>query len=155
MKYLILSVLCLLIISTGVNAMIETLNLDELVGRSQMVVSARVTAIITVPRTAETSALYADLPEPMTFLDNELEIVDCCKGNLKAGEKVSIRSLGGFEDAAAFALDRVYLLFLAANKEGRYEVVNSPQGCWPVEADGKFGGMGFETTLDQVKAAIR
>ncbi|HNS08536.1 MAG TPA: hypothetical protein PKN29_02490 [Candidatus Ozemobacteraceae bacterium] len=154
MKYLIMAVICLGILSTGVHAMIETLNLDELVGRSEMVVAGKVTAIKPVPRTPETAAIYADLPEQLTFLDNEIEVAESHKGSLKAGDKLSIRTLSGFEDSTTFAADCTYLLFLVT-REGQYEVVNTPQGCWPVEEDGKFGGMGFETTLDQVKAAIK
>ncbi len=154
MKYLIIAVICLGILSTGVHAMIETLNLDELVGRSEMIVTGKVTAIKPVPRTPETAAIYADLPEQLTFLDNEIEVAESFKGILKAGEKLSIRTLSGFEDSTTFVADRTYLLFLAT-RDGQYEVVNTPQGCWPVEEDGKFGGMGFETTMEQVKAAIK
>ena len=154
MKYLILAVICLGILSTGVHAMIETLNLDELVGRSELIVTGKVMAIKPLPRTPETAAIYADLPEQLSFLDNEIEVVESCKGSLKAGEKLNIRTLSGFEDSSAFAADRTYMLFLAT-RDGQYEVVNSPQGCWPVEEDGKFGGMGFETTMEQVRAAIK
>lgn len=154
MKYLIMAVISLGIISTGAYAMIDTLNLDELVGRSEMVVTGKVTAVKPVPRSAETAAIYADLPEELTFLDNEIEVVESCKGKLQAGEKLTIRTLSGFEDSTVFALDRPYMLFLATSK-GEYEVVNTPQGCWPIEEDGKFSGMGFETTMEQVKAAIR
>jgi len=154
MKYLIIAVICLGILSTGVHAMIETLNLDELVGRSEMIVTAKVTAIKPVPRTPETATIYADLPEQLAFLDNEIEVVESCKGSLKAGDKLSIRTLSGFEDSSTFVADRTYLLFLAT-REGQYEIVNTPQGCWPVEEGGKFGGMGFETTMEQVRAAIK
>ncbi|GAB1354974.1 hypothetical protein MASR1M12_37140 [Erysipelotrichia bacterium] len=154
MKYLMMAVLFLGILSTGVHAMIETLNLDELVGRSEMILTGKVTAIKPVPRTPETAAIYADLPEQLSFLDNEIEVIESCKGSLKAGEKLSVRTLSGFEDSSIFVADRSYLLFLAV-RDGQYEVVNTPQGCWPVEEDGKFGGMGFETTMEQVKAAIK
>jgi len=154
MKYLIMAVICLGILATGAHAMIETLNLDELVGRSEMIVTGRVTAIKPVPRTPENAALYADLPGQLSFLDNEIEVAESVKGSLKVGEKLSIRTLSGFEDSTTFVADRTYLLFLAV-RDGQYEIVNTPQGCWPVEEDGKFSGMGFETTIEQVKTAVK
>lgn len=154
MKYLILATICLTILTAGVHAMIVTLSLDELVENSELIVTARVTNIETLEKTAENARLFADLPDEISLVNNQFEIKEFFKGTLPNDEKLTIRTQTGFEDATSFTKESNYLLFLK-RYEDRYIVVNAPQGCWPIEENGKFSGMGHDSTMEQVKAAIK
>ena len=153
MKYFILAAICLGILATGAYAMIETLSLEDLAARSEFIVSVRVVGIEKVARTAQNNALYADVPEELVLMSNQFEVSASHKGALVHGDGLIVETWAGFEDSPVMVPGGSYLLFLVKSENG-YMVVNGPQGCWPIEADGSFSGMGLDISLDQLKSAI-
>lgn len=136
--------LCLVLIGLkGGYAMIETLNLEQLVHGADLIVTGSIAGVKSGGN--ETSGVEV--------IANLFEVKDCLKGDLAAGEKLKIKTWRGIEDNVEFVEDRRYLLFLR-RVENYYEVFNSPQGSWPVETDGSFSAMGYGKTLEQVKSAL-
>ncbi len=144
MKSIILSVICFLMFNAGGYAMIETLSLTELAGASDLIVTGTAVAI----KVVETK------PEGYTVIANLFQVQECLKGQTEAGVQIKIKTLGGLMDSTQFVEGEKFLLFLK-KVENHYEIVNEPQGAWPVEANGSFSGMGSDTTLEQVKTAIK
>ncbi|PKL50295.1 MAG: hypothetical protein CVV42_03305 [Candidatus Riflebacteria bacterium HGW-Riflebacteria-2] len=142
MKNLALT-LFLVMLSMGGYAMIETLSLEQLAQGADLVVSGRIAGV----RAGETKT------DGVEVVASLFEIKECLKGGSAAGEKIRIRTWRGIEDNVDFVEGKSYLLFLRA-VDNHYEVFNSPQGSWPVEADGSFSGMGHGKSIEQVKAAI-
>lgn len=144
MRSIILFAVCFLMFNTGSYAMIETLSLAELVSGADLIVIGKTIAI----KIVETK------PEGYTIIANLFEVQECLKGQITDSGQIKIKTIGGFEDSTQFIVGEKFLLFLK-KVENHYEVFNAPQGGWPIEADATFAGMGTETTLEQVKAAIK
>jgi hypothetical protein len=142
MKNLALT-LCLVLVSLGGYAMIETMNLDQLAHGADLIVSG---SIIAVRSTGK-------MPDGPEIMANQFAVKDCLKGEIVDGDKLKIKTLRGIEDNVEFVEGKSYLLFLR-RVESHYEVFNSPQGSWPIESDGSFSAMGHGKTIEQVKAAI-
>jgi hypothetical protein len=140
-KYLLL--ICLVLITLGGQAMIQTLSLNELAADSDIVAFASVIAIKNTGKT----------PQGVDVVANLVRLEEPLKGNIAAGEKIKIKTFAGVEDNVAFNEGQRYLLFLKKH-EDYYLVTNQVQGSWPVEPDGKFAGMGTGKTLEDVKSAI-
>lgn len=153
MKYFIFAAICLGILATGAYAMIETLSLEDLAAKSEFIVSVRVVGIEKVARTAQNNARYADVPEELVLMSNQFEVSASHKGSLVHGDGLIVETWAGFEDSPVMVPGGSYLLFLVKGENG-YMVVNGPQGCWPIETDGSFSGMGLDISLDQLKSAI-
>jgi len=144
MRSIIVFAICFLMLYTGSYAMIETLSLSELVSGADLIVIGKTVTITTV----ETK------PEGYTVIDNLFEVQECLKGQIPEGGQIKITTLSGIEDSTEFIAGEKFLLFLQ-KYENQYIVFNSPQGGWPINADGTFSRMGTGTTLEQVKAAIK
>jgi hypothetical protein len=142
MKKLFL-VLALVALTTGGFSMIETLSLEQLAAKSDLIVFANV---LGVKNTGQ-------LPEGVGVVANLIEITEVLKGDLSKGEKVKIKTFAGVEDSAAFAEGKKYLLFLQ-KQDGFYVITNSIQGSWGIAEDGSFTGMGTGKNLADVKKAI-
>jgi hypothetical protein len=138
-----LMILVLLAIATGGTAMIETLSLEQLAHQSDAVVFATVIAIKSTEKT----------PEGVRVIANLVQVSESLKGELKPEEKIKIKTFAGVEDNVTFNEQQKYLLFLQ-KADGFYNITNAIQGCWPVEADGKFSKMGSGISLKEVKEAI-
>jgi len=143
MKNLALTI-CLVLITFGGYAMIETMNLEQLAHGADLIVSGSISAV-------KSTGKMPDGPEIMA---NQFEVKECLKGDIAVGDKLKIKTLRGIEDNVEFVEGRNYLLFLRT-VENHYEVFNSPQGSWPIESDGSFSAMGHGKTVEQVKTAIQ
>lgn len=143
MKSLVLT-LCLVLLTMGGYAMIETMSLEQLAHGADMVVMGAIVGVKSTGKQPDGTEVMAGL----------FEIKESLKGEIAAGEKIKIKTWRGIEDNVEFVEGKSYLLFLRS-VEGYYEVFNSPQGSWPVESDGTFSAMGHGKTLEQVKAAIQ
>ncbi|GAB4267139.1 MAG: hypothetical protein Kow0029_01420 [Candidatus Rifleibacteriota bacterium] len=142
MKKLVLF-LVLLLITGGGYAMIQTLSLEELAHSSDIVAYGKVVGIKTTGKT----------PEGVEIVANLIEIVDVLKGQISKGEKIKIKTFAKVEDNVSFTQGQKYLLFLQ-KADGYYNVTNFVQGCWPVDNEGKFEGMGRGKKIEDVKKAI-
>ena len=148
MKKLIL-ILVFALVSVGGIAMIETLSLRDLVASSEIVVIGRV-----LDRKAfvvEDAQVPAEAG--VQIVANLFEITQVLKGTVANGERLKIRTFTWILDLEALTGPGEYLVFLEKT-EKHYDVVNSPQGCWPVEPDGSFAGMGYDVTLEKLKRQI-
>jgi hypothetical protein len=143
MKFSLVSFLLVFaLVSVGGLAMIETLTLDQMVKGSEIIVLAEVEGVKEVGKT----------PEGIGVVANLLNVKSSMKGNCKVGEKIKVKTYSQIEDAAQFKKGETFVVFLN-QKDKHMEVFNGVQGVWPVDADGKIGGMGTGKTLDQVKDA--
>lgn len=142
MKILV-AALAFMTIALGGNAMIETLSTTNLAHGADLIVMADVIAVKSVgvkDNKLEVIANLARVNEPL-------------KGGAAVGEELKIKTWRGIEDSVILKEGSRVLLFLR-KKEGHYTVFNGPQGCWPIDAEGNFSGMGQGITLEQVKDAI-
>lgn len=139
----IVAVLCFLLIVTGGHAMIETLNLEQLAHGADMVVMIKVAGIKSTGK----------LPEGPEVMANLCEVKQILKGEVKTGEKIKVKTYSGVTDNVVFVENGEYLLFLK-KIDSHFEIFNGLQGCWPVDKDGSFTGMGHQKNLGHVKAAI-
>lgn len=131
-------------ITAGGFAMIETLSLED------MTASAEAIAVATLVKSDAT-----DGEQGVKKLANTLEIGEVLKGGLKAGEKIVIRTIDGFEDEPVFDPRTRYMLFLQKSPDGGYSTVNLVQGAWPMDQNGAFLGMGMGTKRDALEKAIK
>ncbi len=135
--------LLLLAVTIGGSAMIETLTLEDLAAGSDLIVSV---TVLGVKETGKT-------PEGVEVCANLVEVAAVHKGDLNPGEKIKIKTFPNFEDGVKLTEKREFLLFL--KKEDNFFLVNNAvQGCWELDDNGKFTGMGTDYTLDDVKKAI-
>lgn len=129
--FLVIALLCLSMEGFG---MIETLNCDELILNSELIVIGRVIEI-----NRADSSLQKDLPPQIEILNNKIEIEENLSdsGNKK---EIVVITLNGFEDDISFEKETRYLLFLAKDGDN-YIVFNSPQGAFIIGPDGTLFGM--------------
>jgi hypothetical protein len=137
------TILLVIILSSGANAMIETMDLEQLVHGADVILLGRINGV----------KATGNLPEGPQVIANLFEIEETLKGSLAAGEKIRIKTFNGVSDNASFKEGAKYLVFLKKS-DSHFEVFNGIQGCWPVEKDKSFSGMGYGISIDQVKAAI-
>ena len=144
MRIVVVLLAMILGMTVGGYAMIETLSLEDLTA------SAEVVAVATLVK-----ADQAGEEKGFKKVSNTLEIGEVLKGGLAKGEKITIRTLAGFEDEPVFEPRIRYLLFLQKNADGAYATVNLVQGAWPISPDGKFLGMGTGTGREALEKAIK
>jgi len=148
MKTLVLLVV-FAIVTTAAPAMIETLSTADLVSASELVVVGRV---------LDRKAFAVDDDEAahaagVQVVANLFEVTTVLKGDVAVGDRLKIRTFTGVLDFEVLTGEGEYLVFL--EKTGRhYDVVNSPQGCWPVEEGHRFGGMGQEVDPAELQRQI-
>lgn len=141
MKKLLMGLMFVLVTVGGV-AMIMAMELGELVKEAEVIVKGDVVAV---------KAFEAnDEGAPYQVLANLFEVTDVIKGEIEVGAKIKIKTYAGIEDLATLGATGTYLVFLT-KQEKYYEIFAPPQGCWPVLADGSFGGMGVDTSYEQIK----
>ena len=143
MKYLAITVLMSLF-AVGGYCMIETLSLEELVQRSDVIVMVDVTGVKPVGR----------LPSKVEVVANLVKVNEPLKGEVAVGESLKIKTYRGIEDNPELVEGSRVLLFLR-RADNHYTVVNGVQGWWPVDADGRFMAMGKDKSIDDVKEAIK
>lgn len=136
-------IICMMLIAAGGYAMIETMNLEQLVHSSDIIFIGHISGIKSTGK----------LPEGPEVIANLAEAGEILKGQIKTGDKIKIKTYSGVTDSTVFKEGAKYLLFLRKN-ENFYEVTNGVQGAWPIEKDGSFSGMGHGKKLEQVKAAV-
>lgn len=144
MRNLIAFIVCFLMFSMGSYAMIQTLSLEELASGAELIVIGKTISVKTGKKT----------PEGFTIIENLIEVQKGFKGKISNGEQIKILTYENMEDSIEFVEGKKFLLFLT-KYENQYIVFNSPQGGWPINADGSFAGMGTDITLEQVRAAIK
>lgn len=142
MKKVAVTVL-LLIIAVGGYCMIETLSLEELASRSDVIALVDVVGVKAVGR----------LPSQVEVIANLVKVNEPFKGSVAVGENLKIKTWRGIEDNPALVEGSRVLLFLQRS-DNHYTVVNGVQGWWPLGADGKFSAMGTGKTIEDVKKAI-
>ena len=76
------------------------------------------------------------------------------KGNVKVGDKIKIKTFADVEDSATFEKGQKFLLFLK-KEDNHYLVFNGLQGEWIIMNNGKFGGLGHDKTIKDVKKALK
>ncbi len=137
------AVLALLMLNLGGYAMIETLSLENLVRGADTIVLADIDKVKPVGVSEEKLEVIANL----------VRVHEPLKGGVAVGEALKIKTFRGIEDSVIFTEGARVLLFLKKN-DNHFTIFNGPQGCWKMEKDGTFSGMGHGTTLEQVKEAI-
>lgn len=142
MKSLIVTI-CLLMLTVGGYAMIETLSLEQLAHGADIVVKGSMAGVKSAGRLPEG-------PEVMACLFEAGEVL---KGEVKAGDKLKIKTFAGVEDMPVFKEGSQYVLFLK-KVESHYEVFNGVQGSWEIDQEGRFLGMGHGKTIEQIKAVL-
>lgn len=139
-------VLLFMTFTMGAYSMIETLSLEQLVAESDAVIVATVQS---VQKTGTSPEGFDDLE----ILANLVEASEVHKGQVSVGDKLEISTIANMEDSAEFVEGQKYFLFL--NKaDDKFQVCNEVQGCWPIDDNGQFSGMGCDVTLKMVKEAI-
>jgi len=133
----------MLILAVGGYSMIETLSLEELASRSDVIALVDVVGVKAVGR----------LPSKVEVVANLVKVNEPFKGGVAVGENLKIKTWRGIEDNPALVEGSRVLLFLKRS-DSHYTVVNGVQGWWPLEADGKFSAMGTGKTIEDVKKAI-
>lgn len=136
--------LCFCLIAFGGYAMIEPVSLELLAQGADLVVIADVEGV-------KSAGILPAGPEVMA---NLVKVAESLKGGVAVGEKLKIKTYRRIEDNADLVEGSKVLLFLKKVEE-HYEVFYGIQGCWPIETDGRFSGMGDGKTLDAVKEAIK
>lgn len=142
MKSLIVT-LCMLMLTIGGYAMIETLTLEQLAHGADVVVKGNITGV-------KSTGKLPEGPEVMACL---LEVSEVLKGEIKPGDKLKIKTYNGVEDMPIFNENGQYMLFLK-KVDSHFEAFNGVQGSWPIDPDGRFSGMGHGKTIDQIKAVL-
>ena len=142
MKYFLI-VTTMLLITIGGMAMIETLSLEQLAHGADLVVKGRISSVKPAGR----------LPEGPEVLACLCEVEETLKGDPKVGENIKIKNYRGIEDYPELTEGASYLFFLKKS-ENHFELFNGVQGCWPIDKDGRFQGMGYGKSIDQVKAVL-
>ncbi|PKL50625.1 MAG: hypothetical protein CVV42_02555 [Candidatus Riflebacteria bacterium HGW-Riflebacteria-2] len=133
----------LLIMAVGGYCMIETLSLEELANRSDVIAMVDVVGVKAVGR----------LPSKVEVIANLVKVNEPFKGEVAVGENLKIKTWRGIEDNPDLVKGSRVLLFLQRN-DNHYIVVNGLQGWWPLDKDGKFMAMGTGKTIEEVKKAI-
>lgn len=148
---LALSVLFLVFGPSPAFAMIVTMPFPDLVRESNVIVIARVSDKVPVPKGAK------EFPQ----IKNVLTIERALKGKLQSSQPLEIMTADTkgewMEDVLAFPDKGTrVVLFLARGKDGNLNVVNGIQGVWPLK-DGtdKTLGMGFMYSIEQIKKEIQ
>lgn len=136
--------LCFCMIAFGGYSMIEPISLELLAQGADLIVVADVEGV-------KSAGILPSGPEVMA---NLVKVDEPLKGGVAVGEKLKIKTYRLIEDNAELVEGSKVLLFLKKVEE-HYEVYYGIQGCWPIEKDGKFSGMGDGKTLDAVKEAIK
>ncbi len=142
MKNVAVTVL-MLILAVGGYCMIETLSLEELANRSEVIALVDVVGVKAVGR----------LPSQVEVIANLVKVNEPLKGGVAVGESLKIKTWRGIEDNPNFVEGSRVLLFLRRS-DSHYTVVNGVQGWWPLDENGKFMAMGTGKTIEDVKKAI-
>ena len=133
----------MIFIAAGALAMINTLSLDELAAKSDEIVAAKVKTVVVVD----------ELPHGIKVVSNLLQVEQSYKGALSAGDKIRVRTYAQISGAVELEENADYLFFLH-KVEGEREIFNALQGCWAINEDGSFSGMGRDYSLEDVKDAL-
>ena len=147
----ILSVLFLFFFTARTFAAISTLPFPDLVGRADLILIAKVSDKVPIPKSEK----------GCRQLKNVLTIEKVLKGKRETStplELLTMDSSGKWvEDALAFPDKGTrVVLFLARGKDGSLSVVNGIQGVWPLKAGtDKTLGMGFRYSIKQLMEEIK
>ncbi|KAF1080505.1 MAG: hypothetical protein GQF41_3329 [Candidatus Rifleibacterium amylolyticum] len=133
----------MLIMAVGGYCMIETLSLEELASRSDVIALVDVVGVKAVGR----------LPSQVEVIANLVKVNEPFKGSVAVGENLKIKTWRGIEDNPTLVEGSRVLLFLRRS-DNHYTVVNGVQGWWPLDSAGKFSAMGTGKTIEDVKKAI-
>lgn len=144
MKIILLSALLFTFLNFAPgNAMIVTLDLDELVASSDLIVIAQ----------ADKVELQEGAASETRIISNKLSLAETLKGTKDVSE-VTFETLQGLEDEPVFVEGGRYLLFLK-KLDDKLLINNSIQGSWPLDPENKPLGMGFGKTLEQIESVIK
>ena len=142
MKILV-AALIMLTLTIGGNAMIETVTTTQLARGADLVVLADVVGVKSLGLKEKNLEVIANL----------VKVNEPLKGNAAVGEDLKIKTWRGIEDSVILKEGTRVLLFLK-KIDNHFTIFNGPQGCWQVDKDGQFTGMGKDITMDQGKEAI-
>jgi hypothetical protein len=148
MKSLVTGLLVLfgMLFAGQVNAMIETISLEELIKQSEIVAVATLKVI----------NKHAKDQDGWVRIDNTIVLQEILKGTAAANEEVVIETLEGLEDMPKFEPRKKFLVFLQKDAAGhKYLTTNMIQGCWPLDANGEPLGMGTGVTRKQVEQVVK
>jgi hypothetical protein len=152
-----LVVLTLLLSSVPAFARIVTLQLPELIGRSDLIIIGRVGKMRTIAEAPKGNGITEQTIENIVIPQRIL------KGRWAKGKPMSFTTWRVVrngkqvwrEDALSFPENGSgMVLFIRRDRGGKLGIVNGIQGLWPMGEDGKPLGMGFRYTVEELEKEI-
>lgn len=152
-----LIVLTLLLSSVPAFARIVTLQLPELIGRSDLIVIGRVGEMRTMAEAPKGNGITEQTIRNIVIPQRIL------KGKWPKGKPMSFTTWRLVrngkqvwrEDALAFPESGSgVVLFISRDRRGKLEIVNGIQGLWPLGENGKPSGMGSRYTVEELAKEI-
>lgn len=146
-----------LVLSSGpALARIRTLQISELIARSDIIVIGR---IAEKRKTAEVPKGGVSTEET---IENVVVPTRVLKGKWSQGKPMSFTTWRSVrngkklrqEDALSFPESGSEALLFIRWSQGKPQIVNGIQGIWPIGKDGKLLGMGSRYTLEEVRREI-
>ena len=157
MMSVLLFVLALALSSEPTLAMIRTLPLSELIGRSDFIIIGRVTEQRKVAEVSKDSGSVEETVENIV-LPQEILKSKWPKGKtmifttyraVRDGKQMWREDELSFPEKGSGVV-----LFVSRGNGGKFVIVNGIQGLWPLGEDGKPTGMGFRYSIEDLKREI-
>ena len=145
----ILLTVFLVVLTSNSYGKIKTLPVADMVSKAEYIVISEAYQI------TKTGYLRSN---KLSYLKNELKIIESLKGELLPDESIVINTVKGenwIEDNVELPLpgSKVFL-FLKKNEKGEFRPVNGIQGVWPMQGD-KLLGMGTRYKVDDIREMIQ